>query len=75
MPKDRQPGDRIIDFYLPGTTDAEREQARRELKDLAASILDVFDRLAREGETAIPTPDSHESGNRHRIPPTPPNPP
>lgn len=73
MMKDQLPGDRIIDFYLPGTTETEREQARRELKDLAASIFDVFDRLAGDGQTAIPTSDSHESQNQHRIPPIPPN--
>lgn len=48
MPKnpkpDRQPGDLIIDRYLPDATPEERERARRELKGFAATLFTVLER-------------------------------
>lgn len=68
----RQPGDGIIDRYLPGVSSAERTEAREELRAFAASLFAVADRLAREGKSVVPMPDSRVSEARGRIQPTPP---
>ncbi len=68
----RQPGDGIIDRYLPGASPDEREQARNELKAFAASIFAVAERLAREGKSIVSTSDSRDRDARCRIQPNPP---
>ena len=72
-PPNPRPGDAIIDHYLPDATEAEREQARRELKGFAAAIFGVAERFVREGRSFVPIPDSREFESQGRIQPTPPN--
>jgi hypothetical protein len=46
--KSRQPGDLILDHYMPDASEEEREEARRHLKAYAAALLRVQQRLLRE---------------------------
>ncbi len=47
-PRGRQPGDLILDRYMPSATPEEREAARENLKRFARLIVSVADRKARE---------------------------
>jgi hypothetical protein len=47
-PRQRRPGDIILDHYMPNATDAEREAARENLRSYAAVILRIFTRMAEE---------------------------
>ena len=44
----RRPGDLIIDRYMPNASDAEREEARENLRLLAGVLMRIEDRLAQE---------------------------
>ena len=44
----RRPGDIILDRYMPGASDAEREEARENLRAYAAIVLRIATRLATE---------------------------
>lgn len=44
----RKPGDIILDRYMPDATAEEREQARENLKALAAVLIQIDARLAVE---------------------------
>ena len=48
MSRERKPGDVFLDRYMPNATDAEREEARRNLQHLARALNRIEDRLARE---------------------------
>jgi len=48
----RRPGDLILDRYMPNATEEEREAARQHLRDFAAALLRIFERLAREEESS-----------------------
>jgi len=44
----RRPGDLILDRYMPGATDEEREAARENLRTYASVVLRIATRLATE---------------------------
>lgn len=44
----RRPGDLILDRYLPNATEAQREEARENLKALMAALVRIDERLAQE---------------------------
>jgi len=43
-----QPGDLILDRYMPDATDEEREAARENLRQFAVIVVGMAKRLARE---------------------------
>ena len=43
-----RPGDLILNRYVPNATEAEREEARENLKQLARVLMRIEARLARE---------------------------
>jgi hypothetical protein len=44
----RRPGDSIIDRYMPGVTEPEREATRENLYDYVAALLRIANRRANE---------------------------
>jgi hypothetical protein len=44
----RRPGELFIDRYMPNATEAEREEALKNLQDLIAILVRIDERLARE---------------------------
>jgi hypothetical protein len=55
--KERQPGDLILDLYIPGADDATRAQAHESLRRFAKALLRIAVRLTRE---ELSDPDSPE---------------
>ena len=52
MGKREQPyrlGDHILDRYMPDASEAEREEARENLRGFAALLVQIDERLIREG--------------------------
>lgn len=66
---ERQPGDDILDRYVPHLSGSDRELARERLQKLARLLVRIAMRQVREEREGI---DSRESDSRGRIPPTPP---
>lgn len=62
----RQPGDIILDRYVPHLGPADREVARERLQRLARLLVKIAMRQVREEREAD---DSHESDSKGRIPP------
>lgn len=55
------PEDIFIDRYMPGATDAQRVEAKQNIRDLVAVLVQIDTRLARERA------DSHENEECGRV--------
>jgi len=63
MPKPRQPGDLILDRYLPDADDETRERAREVLRRYTLLLI----RIGRDMRADLGTTDSSEQDWRPRI--------
>lgn len=68
MPKERRPGDQIIDRYAPHLTPEDRELAHERLRAFARALI----RADRERAAEATAPDSTLSASKGTIPPSPP---
>lgn len=68
MDSDRQPGDLIIDRYLPNADTVARAKAREDLRTFAQALLRIAMRRATE---ELYADDSRESTGRRKITPAP----
>lgn len=66
MEAERQPGDLILDRYLPHATSDQRAEARDALRSYAAFLLRLGDRLSLDPHES-PRPDSPEPPRRRRV--------
>jgi len=57
-PKNRRPGDLILERYMPDASEEEREEARANLKAYVALVLRLQERAVREG-------DDYPSGDKN----------
>ena len=53
--RERKPGDLIIDRYMPNASEAEREEARENLKAHLAVVYRIAVRVARDEKTRAET--------------------
>lgn len=67
MDSERQPGDLIIDRYLPNADAQTREEARDALRTHALLLVRIGERMM----AGIPAGDSPDSVGRRRIQPPP----
>jgi hypothetical protein len=47
-----RPGELFLDRYMPKATEAEREEAYENLRELIAILVEIEDRLTREKRTS-----------------------
>ena len=62
-----QPEDLFIERYMPGASAAEREDARQNIRNLVAVLVQIDVRLAREAIN-LDSPENEEC-DRVRVPP------
>jgi hypothetical protein len=63
----RRPGEEFIDRYLPRATQTERDDAYENMRRFIALLMQINERLAREGLQRHDSPKSGEDG-RVKIP-------
>lgn len=57
---DRQPGDLILDRYMPQATAEEREAARTNLRTLLATLMRIEERCALDDSGQLGSPKNEE---------------
>lgn len=65
---DMQPGDRILDRYMPNATIDERDAARENLRRLARFLIRVHERLERENPQLAIRPNSNTALESDSLP-------
>lgn len=58
MPNERQPGDLLLDRYLPDADEARREEAREIFRQYTLHLIAIGERIRREQQAAGDSTDS-----------------
>jgi hypothetical protein len=74
MTDTRQPGDGLLDRYVPDADEESREAARAAFRDFAFLLLRIGERLEAEANQAADSTELGEGATLSETPPAPPSP-